>query len=75
MGEYDLTIEESVVEYMKLSSSARDWDNRCDEVKRVNEGYPTFWYSAIMLSGVATAITAKWGSDAEIHLVTFPRNT
>jgi len=69
MGEYDLTVEHDVVEYMKLSKSDADWDCRCDDVKDANSGgYPAFWYRAIMFSGVAAATSAKWGGDAEIHV-------
>ena len=69
MGEYDLTTETDVVEYMKLSKSDKDWDSRCDDVKDANSGgYPSFWYGAIMLSGVASATTATWGGDSEIHV-------
>jgi len=48
----DLTKEQAVVEYMRAATSEADWNNRCDEVKRQNNGYLAFWFKAIMLGGV-----------------------
>jgi hypothetical protein len=58
--EYDLKTEAGVVDYMKASSSESDWNNRCDKVKRVNSGYPDFWYKAIVMSGIVYQVMAGW---------------
>lgn len=47
-----LTTPKGVVEHMESSTSERDWNDRCDQVKAANDGYPSFWYSAVVLSGV-----------------------
>ena len=67
--DYDLTIERDVVEFMKDSTSSESWNNRCGYVKSANNGdYPDFWYTAVILSGVAAETTAKWGSDDKIRV-------
>ena len=49
---YDLTKKEDLVSFMKESKSEEDWNNRCDEVKLVNGGYPDFWFESINIGGV-----------------------
>ncbi len=61
-----------VVELMKSSTSEDSWNQNCDKVKAVFGGqYPLFWYSAIVLAGIAKETAAKWGSDAEIKITAF----
>lgn len=49
----DLTKEEDVVELMKSSTDENEWNDNCDKVKDANMGdYPSFWYKAIILSGI-----------------------
>ena len=53
--------EAQVVALMQSSTSAQEWNDNCDKVKRSYGGqYPEFWFSAIMLSGVAASVTAKF---------------
>lgn len=60
--EYDLTKQEDIVMYMKKSTNESDWNKRCDEVKAANQGdYPSFWFAAIVLSGVAGQTMLQWG--------------
>lgn len=68
MDELDLTKESDVVTLMKSSTSERNWNENCDKVKKVNNGYPAFWFKAIMINGVARETSAKWGGDADIHI-------
>ena len=61
MDNYDLTKEDDVVSYMRKSKSEAEWNERCNAVKKANDnGYPAFWYKAIMISGVAGQMTALW---------------
>lgn len=55
----DLKTESGVVELMKSSTSQEEWNANCDKVKAANGGYPDFWYSAIVLSGVMAAVMAN----------------
>lgn len=65
----DLTSLDDVIALMESSSSDQEWDDNCDRVKEANHGnYPGFWFRAIVLSGLAKRVTAKWGGDAEIHV-------
>jgi len=61
--------EQEVVELMKSSQSETEWDANCEIVKSKCDGYPSFWYSSIVLSGVLTQTAAKWGSDGKIKII------
>lgn len=56
----DLTTIEGVKQHMRESTSEKDWNRRCDEVKAANNGYPQFWYAEIILSGLAAMAQANW---------------
>lgn len=64
----DLTTERGVVQYMSESTSISDWNARCDAVKAANNGYPAFWFVAILLSGVADRTTAKFGASTRLEV-------
>lgn len=66
--ELDLTKEEDVVTLMKSSTSERNWNENCDKVKKANNGYPSFWFKAIIIGGVARDTSSKWGGDDAIHV-------
>lgn len=48
----DLTIRENVVNLMKSSKTENEWKINCDKVKQANNGYPSFWYEAVILSNL-----------------------
>ncbi len=52
--------EQEVIALMKSSKSEADWNRNCDEVKRRCNGYPPFWYSSIVLSGLMYRVTATF---------------
>lgn len=56
----DLTQVNSVIELMKSSKSEQEWNDNCDKVKVANNGYPEFWFKAIILSGVASETQKNW---------------
>lgn len=60
--------EAEVVALMESSKSKTEWERNCDEVKRRCGDYPEFWFSAIVLSGLATRVAASFGSDAGIRI-------
>jgi hypothetical protein len=59
--------EQEVIELMQSSKSEKEWNDNADEVKRRCNGYPAFWFSAIMLSGLANRVTSAFGRDADVH--------
>ena len=61
--------ENEVVELMRLSNTLAEWGKNCDAVKDKCGGYPPFWYKAIIMSGLADDVAARWGGDAKIHVV------
>jgi len=53
--------EAEVVALMESSNSPQEWDANCDKVKAACNGYPSFWYGAVIMSGVHNRTRAKWG--------------
>lgn len=60
MTHFDLTTPEGVTQLMKSANSEDEWNDNCDAVKKANGGYPGFWYSTIILSGVYEEVTKNW---------------
>jgi hypothetical protein len=52
--------ENEVVELMKTSKSEKEWNANCDAVKKACNGYPAFWYSAIIVSGLVWRVSETW---------------
>lgn len=46
--------QQEVEDLMKSSKSEKEWNENCDKVKKACGGYPPFWYSAIVMSGLAS---------------------
>ena len=65
--------EQEVVDLMKSSKSEEDWNANCDRVKEANGGYPPFWYRAIVASGLAREVSARWGGDDQLNFVVIER--
>jgi len=57
--------EQEVVKLMKTSKTEEEWNNNCDKVKKACDGYPPFWYQAIILSG----LMASLNFDDQIHII------
>lgn len=60
--------EQSVVELMGSSRTEAEWNANADKVKAHFNGYPNWWYGAIVMSGVLRRTAARWGSDGEIKI-------
>lgn len=57
----DLTTPEGVKALMESSTGEQNWDDNCDKVKTANSNdYPGFWYSTIIVSGLAARTFMKW---------------
>jgi len=57
----DLTNIQQVLFYMLESASESDWNRRCDDVKRENDGhYPPMWLSKVILGGAFAWVSARW---------------
>lgn len=56
----DLTSAAGVAAFMRQTSSRKDWNERCDIVKKANGGdYPQFWYGTVIASGLYTEVMAN----------------
>lgn len=60
--------QQEVVALMKSSQSEAEWNANCDKVKRACGGYPDFWQSAIIQSGIAREIATKFGGSVDIRI-------
>ncbi len=60
--------QQEVIALMKSSKSEAEWNNNLDKVQKAFGGYPDFWYSAIVESGVARETASKFGGSADIRI-------
>ena len=66
---YDLTSEAGVIALMENCKTAEDWASACKAVKAVyGGGYPGFWYSTIIQSGLCNRVSAAWGGSDRIGI-------
>lgn len=63
--------QQEVIDLMKSSKSSAEWNINSDKVKEVFHGYPNWWYSEIILSGIADDTLRKWGSSTAIKFKLF----
>ena len=52
--------EQEVVTLMQSSKNETEWNANCDHVKRTCNGYPSFWFNAILISGVMERNKKQW---------------
>lgn len=52
--------EQEVIELMKSSKNEQEWNANCNKVKLANNGYPDFWYSSIIASGIYAETAANF---------------
>ncbi len=56
--------EAQVVALMETSKSEAEWNANCDKVKKACDGYPSFWYEAVIASGRAARLRDTWKKTA-----------
>ena len=64
---------EQVVALMEGSKSEAEWNANCDKVKEACGDYPDFWFPAILQSGLAKRVAAKWGGTDGFRVTAFGR--
>jgi len=52
--------EAEVVDLMSSSNSEKEWNANADKVKAAHNGYPDFWYAAVIMSGVLAITQSTW---------------
>lgn len=55
-----LTTSQGVRDFMLASTREQDWNDRCNEVKAANKGYPDFWYNTVIKSGGFAECKKNW---------------
>lgn len=58
--------QEEVFNLMQSSRSEDEWNANVDKVKEACNGYPDFWYGAIIASGLAEATARAFGGSTKI---------
>ena len=48
------------IDLMKSSKNETEWNRNCDEVKKKCNGYPNWWYSEIIMSGLFSKVKDNW---------------
>ena len=60
--------EKEVVALMESSKTSKEWNKNCDIVKAKCGGYPSFWFAAILLSGLANRVLERCGSSDKVQI-------
>ena len=53
--------QQEVEALMRSSKSGKEWNDNCDKVKSACCGYPSFWYAAIVRSGLLAETQLQHG--------------
>ena len=59
----DLESEEGVVALMRSSKSEKEWNENSEKVRAANQGYPDFWFDAIIKPGVIGQTRKNWSEQ------------
>lgn len=62
----DMTLQQ-----LELCRTAAQWDKTVDNIIKDNGGYPNWWYTDVIASGLLKRTAAKWGDDGEIKITQF----
>ncbi len=57
--------EQEVIALMESSTSETEWNANADTVKKRCGGYPSFWFPAVVVSGLLQRTKAKWESHVD----------
>lgn len=62
--------KDAVVKLMESSQTELEWNANCDKVKASHGGdYPSWWFGAIVMSGVLGRTAERWNSTGQIQIV------
>lgn len=64
-----MTVEQ-VKSLMESSQTEEEWNANCDRVKGAHDGYPSFWFSEIIQSGLASRVFSRFGQNDQIKIQT-----
>lgn len=62
---------EEVINLLKTSKSEVQWNNNVDEITRRCNGYPDFWFTTVIMSGLMNTIAAQWGGSDKITITSY----
>jgi len=52
--------EQELFDFMLQSHSEQEWNDNCDTIKRKFNGYPDYWYSTCIVSGLLGSLQIEW---------------
>lgn len=64
----DLTKQDQAVTLLQSSTSESDWNANIDKIKEANNGYPGWWYTAVIAPGLPQRVASGWGGSGEITI-------
>ncbi len=64
--------KEEVIDLLRSSKNSQEWNDNCDLVKKAFNGYPSWWYQEIILSGLCDEILGPGSST--IKITTYEKN-
>jgi len=64
----NLKSSKDAADLMASSKSEAEWNANCDQIKAANNGYPDWWFTTIVVSGLSARTAAKFGRDDKIHV-------
>ena len=60
--------QQQVIDLMASSRNETEWNNNASAVKAACNGYPPFWFKAVITSGLMARTSAKWKGRAKTHI-------
>lgn len=54
---------DEVLTLMESSKTELEWNANCDIVKSRCNGYPSFWFSLIVVSGIMNKVVSKFTTN------------
>jgi len=58
--------KEEVIQLMRSSKNGQEWNLNADKVKKACNGYPSFWWEEIIVSGLCDEVLGEGGSKITI---------
>jgi len=63
------TLTDANMKALEAVTTEAGWSQLCLDIKKEHGGYPSDWFARVNQSGLMARVAARFGKDAEIHLV------
>jgi len=58
-------LTEDEIKRLNATQSEVEWNDLCDYIKRVHNGYPKDWYPLVVMSGLMFAAQVRFAGNKE----------